>query len=70
MCAMTRRPGLAVQTPRLAARLRIARATAERVPDLPVGAFWRGKLGEITQVLLTSDRAKAHFWQSRVPLIT
>ena len=59
--------GLAVQTPDLQRDSALRVLPLSGFPSLPIGVFWRGKLGEIAQVFVDelSDRAKQHFWQTK-----
>jgi DNA-binding transcriptional LysR family regulator len=55
--------GLAVQTPDLQRDSALRVLPLSGFPSLPIGIFWRGKLGEISQVFVDElkDRAKRLF---------
>ena len=55
--------GLAVQTPDLQRDSGLRMLPLSGFPSLPIGVFWRGKLGEIAQVFLEelAGRAKRIF---------
>jgi DNA-binding transcriptional LysR family regulator len=55
--------GLAVQTPELLHDTKLRVLPLSGFPSIPIGVFWRGKLGEIAQVFVEelADRAKRIF---------
>jgi DNA-binding transcriptional LysR family regulator len=55
--------GLAVLTPELQRDSKLSVLPLSGFPSLPIGIFWRGKLGEIAQVFVDelAERAKAIF---------
>jgi DNA-binding transcriptional LysR family regulator len=55
--------GLAVQTPDLQRDSRLRVLPLNGFPSLPIGVFWRGRLGEIAQVFVDgmTGRAKQIF---------
>jgi DNA-binding transcriptional LysR family regulator len=55
--------GLAVQTPELQRDSALRVLPRSGFPSLPIGVFWRGKLGEIAEVFVDelADRAKSIF---------
>ena len=59
--------GLAVQTPELQRDSALRVLPLRGFSSLPIGVFWRGKLGEIAQVFVDqlSDRAKHIFGKSK-----
>ena len=62
--------GLAVQTPDLQRDSGLRVLPLSGFPSLPIGVFWRGKLGEIAQVFVDelSDRAKRIFGKPKAPI--
>ena len=58
--------GLAVQTPDLQRDSEMRVLPLSGFPSLPIGVFWRGRLGEIAQVFVDepTDRAKRIFGKS------
>jgi DNA-binding transcriptional LysR family regulator len=58
--------GLAVQTPDLQRDSGLRVLPLSGLPSLPIGVFWRGKLGDISQVFVDelTDRAKRIFAKS------
>jgi hypothetical protein len=61
--------GLAVQTPDLRHDSGLRVLPLSGFPSLPIGVFWRGKLGEIAQVFVDEsvDRAKRIFGKWKAP---
>ena len=56
--------GLAVQTPDLQRDSGLHVLPLSGFPSLPIGVFWRGKLGEIANYLLTNyPTGQSDFWQ-------
>ena len=55
--------GLEVQTPELLQDSKLRVLPLSGFPSIPIGVFWRGKLGEIAQVFVEelADRAKRIF---------
>jgi DNA-binding transcriptional LysR family regulator len=51
--------GLAVQTPRCSAIPNCACSPLSGFPSLPIGVFWRGRLGEIAQVFVDELAVRA-----------
>jgi len=62
--------GLAVQTPELLQDTKLRVLPLSGFPSIPIGVFWRGKLGEIAQVFVDelADRAKSIFGRPEVPV--
>ena len=62
--------GLAVQTPELAARIPELRVLPlSGFPSLPIGIFWRGKLGEIcASIRRRTRRSRAKRFLQRRPV--
>ena len=62
--------GLAVLTPELQRDSQLRVLALSGFPSLPIGIFWRGKLGEISQVFVDelAERAKAIFGNSKIPI--
>jgi DNA-binding transcriptional LysR family regulator len=62
--------GLAVQTPELQRDTKLRLLPLSGFPSLPIGVFWRGRLGDIAQLFVDelTERAREIFPKSKTPV--
>ena len=59
-----------MQTPEVLQDTKLRVLPLSGFPSIPIGVFWRGRLGEIAQVFVDelADRAKHIFGKSKAPI--